>query len=585
MLRPAAAGPWPALRFLWRRSSANGLRAMARRVRQPRYAAGLLAGIAYFAWMGWIVLSPTEDAPDARKTAAFLAFAAPPLLATLAAGWWMSGRTHMALAFGPAEVQFLFQAPIARRTLLHFKLAKAQFTLLPMAVMLSAVFSALSAVPWALTVVSVWALLTVGHLHQLVSGLLRASWTHQGRAALRRQGWPLALLTLAGAAMLWALWPLAGAFRAAQEPIQVLWALEAALAHPAAALVLLPFHVAVGPLVAADVVGWGVGMAGLLSLGGLHYMWLVRIDAAFEELAAEAGVELQAIQTAFKEGRLGALQTGRHEATGRPWFRLGPTGHPAVAVFWKNFTAFTRTLSIVQALAIAATFLGFWTILLFAAESPEAAALRAAGLPGMLMPLALVMGPLLLRNDLRTDFQRLESMRTWPVSARSLVAAEVAGSGVSLLFVELFFLAPAFIFLRMGGPDLPAAWWLWAALGGVLVLLPPLCLLAAGIQNILVVIFPGWMELGPAQGQGLDRMGGMMVMMLVTSLLLSAGLLVPVVFGGVVAARLYAVLGQAALWPGFAAVWAVLAGEVVLLVTLLGEAYAEMDPSAEDLLR
>ena len=42
-----------------------------------------------------------------------------------------------------------------------------------------------------------------------------------------------------------------------------------------------------------------------------HYVWIVRIDAAFEETAAEAGIELQEITTAFKEGRLGVLQASK----------------------------------------------------------------------------------------------------------------------------------------------------------------------------------------------------------------------------------------------------------------------------------
>ena len=205
------AGPWPALWFAWRRSGVNRLRAMAKRIRQPRYAAGMVAGLAYFAWFGWMVLGPSEDGPDMARTVGVLSFAAPLLLAALAAGWWMSGRMHMALAFTPPEVQFYFQAPIARRTLLHYKLAKAQVTLIPMALLFSVLLRALGPLPWLLVAVSLWGLFTVGHLHQIASGLLRTSWSHQGLAALRRQGWPLAVLALAAAGMLWALQPLAGA--------------------------------------------------------------------------------------------------------------------------------------------------------------------------------------------------------------------------------------------------------------------------------------------------------------------------------------------------------------------------------------
>lgn len=558
---------------------------MAKRIRQPRYAAGMVAGLAYFAWFGWMMLGPSEDGPDMAQAVGVLSFAAPLLLASLAAGWWMSGRMHMALAFTPPEVQFYFQAPIARRTLLHYKLAKAQVTLLPMALLMSLLFRVLVPLPWVFVLISLWGAMTVGHLHQIASGLLRASWAHQGRPALRRQGWPLAVLALATAGMLWALQPLAGAFRNAQEPIQILWALEGAMGHPAAAFILLPFHIAVGPLVAPDALAWLPAMAGLLALGVLHYLWLIRIDAAFEELAAEAGVELQAIQSAMREGRLGGLQTGKDRRVNRPWFRLRPLGHPAIAVFWKNFTAFTRSLTFGSVITIWTTFFGFWVILLFAAETPEEAALAAAALPGFLIPMAVVIGPLFLRNDLRTDFQRLELVRSWPISGRDLVAAEVAGSAASLLLTVTYFLVPAFVFLLLAKPDFPAWWWPWAGLGSAVLVLPLMCAISTGIQNILAVNFPAWLEFGPAQGQGLDQMGGMMVMMIITALLLAIAFLAPVVFGGVVGLRLYLVIGEAAVWPALLGVWLALAGEVLILVTLLGEAYEEMDPSAEGLLR
>ena len=45
-------------------------------------------------------------------------------LALFTAKWWLLGSTNSALAFTPAEVQLLFPAPIRRRTLVLYKIAR-----------------------------------------------------------------------------------------------------------------------------------------------------------------------------------------------------------------------------------------------------------------------------------------------------------------------------------------------------------------------------------------------------------------------------------------------------------------------------
>jgi hypothetical protein len=256
-----------------------------------------------------------------------------------------------------------------------------------------------------------------------------------------------------------------------------------------------------------------------------------------------------------------------------------------VAVFWKNFTAFTRSVSLTAAVLLPVTFLAFWLILLFGTDDPNEATLAAASLPLMSVVFTLFMGPLFLRNDFRTDFQRLEMVRTWPLSGRDLVAAEIGGAAASLTLVLLFFLSMSLGIAVLGDARLPFPWMPWAGVAGGLLVLPLAAAVSVGVQNVLAVNFPAWIQFGPAQQQGLDQMGGMLVTMLLTSVLLSAALLVPVMVGASVAFRLFLLVGKAAIWPGLGAFWLALTGEVVVLVTLLGDAYEEMDPSEADLLR
>jgi hypothetical protein len=576
---------WSALGFVWWRSLANRARGWRERMRGPKYALGSLFGFAYFAWLTWTLLGGKDgEGPDPVAVVSGARSLGPLVLAVLALAWWVSGRTHMALAFKPAEVHFLFQAPIRREILLQYKLVRAQVSILSMALLFSAIIVRAVPLSWPLIAFSMWVLFTTIHLHQIAAGLTRASWGNQGRVGRRRMALPVAVLFAAVAALAWALFPLTRMVSSAGSGASLLSELQVALSRPAAIVVLMPFDVALSPLLASGFAEWSGAILGALALLALHYIWVVRTDAHFEDAAAEAGVELQSITSAMKEGRLGALRLSSQKVVGRPWFRLSPTGHPAMAILWKSFTAFTRSFGLVQVLSLIAAFFGFWVLLLFIEGDAREASLAAMVLPAALVPMGIFFGPLFLRNDLRTGLQRLEVVRTLPLAGRDLVAAEIAASSLSLTLMLIFFTLIAFVFYQISTLAPPTDWRPWAVLGLALLLLPPLCGLAMGIQNVLAVIFPAWVPLGPTQAQGIDQMGGMMLSMLITGVLLAAGLLAPVIVGGTVALRTWAVLGLWTALPAFVALWGTLVGEVLVFVVLLGDAFDELDPTAEGLL-
>lgn len=62
-------------------------------------------------------------------------------------------------------------------------------------------------------------------------------------------------------------------------------------------------------------------------------------------------------------------------------------------------------------------------------------------------------------------------------------------------------------------------------------------------KTTTLLAFPAWMEYGPSKSQGIDHMGGMMVSMLITGILLALALLVPAMCGGAVAFRLLPFFG------------------------------------------
>ncbi|NCW46065.1 MAG: hypothetical protein EBV77_11515, partial [Gemmatimonadaceae bacterium] len=126
--------------FLYRHSWVNRLRSQAARVRSPRYIAAVVLGMTYLYW----ALFRNTRAGGAPLTQLLLADAtvvfASTLLLLSSARWWVFGADRSALAFTPAEVQFLFPAPITRRGLVHTKLLRMQFAIFVNTIIFSVIF-------------------------------------------------------------------------------------------------------------------------------------------------------------------------------------------------------------------------------------------------------------------------------------------------------------------------------------------------------------------------------------------------------------------------------------------------------------
>ena len=115
-----------AMVFLWAASARNRALHQVRRLRQPKYLVGAMVGALYvyslllrrlgFSQSGWDDVSPL-----ARMFGEFMLGAA--LLGTLLSSWAL-GPDRPSLSFSETEVQHFFPAPVSRRELLHFKLAR-----------------------------------------------------------------------------------------------------------------------------------------------------------------------------------------------------------------------------------------------------------------------------------------------------------------------------------------------------------------------------------------------------------------------------------------------------------------------------
>ena len=113
-----------ALLYLTLCSVRNRLRVRMRRLRQPRYLIGSIVGglycyVAFFRPGRSSTGTYGPLALIARYPGTLELMGSAFLFATVALAWILPRSGRVALAFSPADVQFLFPAPITRRQLIH----------------------------------------------------------------------------------------------------------------------------------------------------------------------------------------------------------------------------------------------------------------------------------------------------------------------------------------------------------------------------------------------------------------------------------------------------------------------------------
>jgi ABC-2 type transport system permease protein len=566
-------------------SARNRMARQLRRLRTPRYAIAVLAGLAYFFLIfgGWTRPSPGEQALGAQYLAAARAIG-PLFLGVLAAWWWLWGGHRHGLVLTPAETHLLVPAPLRRRDIVRFKLLNAQLPIV-FSALLATLLTRATVLPWPLRLLSLWVLFATLHQHQVAASLVNAAAEQQGRAGLRRQRVPLVMFSAAFLVVAAALLRAGLEIRAAFSPQFALERLAAVMTEPAPRVVLTPFRLLLEPLTAATPVEWAPAFILALAVLAAHYAWLQRTDAAFEEAAAAQGAVVAERQAAIRSGGAARLWLTRSGKGGpsRPLLPLAPMGPPAWAVLWKNVLYLQR---IVRPTVVVIALVGLLVLAgpgIAASGSPDQA-LRRGGIVLLLLGgMVLVAGPLAIRNDLRLDLAYMDALRTWPLRGRDLVAAEIGASALMVTGLHLPLVIAGIVMLTLAGSIA-----VLTGLAGVvfaLLLLPPLVALAVTIQNAIALLYPGWVRLGGHGSGGMEAIGQNLLTLVGTLLLLAVTAIPPLAVAGVVAGPLVLLAPVIAVPAGVLAAAATIAAEVWLLVRWLGRVFDRTDPVEAGLLR
>ncbi len=582
-----------ALAYLRAVSILNRVRAFLGRLRSPKYIAGALFAAAYFYYflVRPLFLGPGRVARSQVHTASMIGVALASMIA-IRVGWvlvgWVVPSSKPALRFTPAEIDFLFPAPVSRRTLVHFSLVNAQLATFVSALILGAVWGARSesAAIIVRLVLGWWIFLSTVELHRSGINLTYARLRERGVDARRVQAAAAGALVLVAVAAVAALraspWPSASDFSSGAAFGSYLGGIAG---HGAFRLAALPVRMLAGPILAGSARGFLVALVPAALLLAAHYRWVLGMEVSFAEGSIALAEKRARILAAAQSGQ--PLALAPRKAGGDP-FRLSPHGPVEIAFLWKNLVSISvvnwRTLLAGGLLVVQAIVVGTVIVTETKGGRIPVGAVVVTVCAIMLAFYAVLVGPQLLRQDLRQDLHNVDILKTYPIPGWRLVLGEMLAP-LALLSVILWVLlsAATVALLSVRGPILgldPGG--RLAVAASLAAVAPAVCAVRLVACNAQALWFPGWVRNPGTRPQGIDVMGQRMLLGLADLLVILLSLFPAAVAAALAILATEWILGlAAALALGTAAVLVVLGAECAVGIWLVGERFGALDLSSE----
>lgn len=551
------------LLFIARATLKNMLLRQARRLRQPRYLAATAMGLFYvwgiFARHGMTPRSVRLTMESTVMAAFLLAF---PLVLIL---WtWLFGGDEASLSFSEAEIQFLFPAPLTRNQLVHYKLARTLLFSAFTALLVTVGFGQRVGAPLGRFFVAAWLGVATLGLHNIAASLTRASLLQRGTSAPARR---LVALLIPAALAACAIAAFLGSPSVPPHPVELQRWFHAFIFDSPLRWASLPFRPAIELALRPGETPAALALAGALLSLAVHYAWALSTGADFQDGALAA---------AEKRGRRLEQRRKGHlplRAARAPW-KLAPSGHPTVAIFWKNLTAAVRLLSLRVTIALGLAALALLVPVLF--TQGEVRRILAAGALTLLAGYFTLFGTQILRIDFRLDLPNIDLLRTLPLRGWHIAAGEVLAPVAVLTVAQWLCLASAAAVVPASSLDGASRVAVAAALA---LLLPPVNLCLVIVQNGAALIFPAWVAAGVQGARGIEAMGQRLLTLAGTLLVVGIGLVPAAIagLGAVALVGLFSGFGSLALVLGAAAASAVLLGEGAFGVLYLGRLFERFD--------
>jgi hypothetical protein len=559
----------------------NRIRVRLKRLREPRYLIGAFVGAAYLYFSVFARLRSNTRLVASRGRASRAGRPNPlPSFIEHGSGFigaflfiaavlaWILPLSSAMLDFTGAEVQFLFPAPVSRRALLVHRLMRSQIGLLFGAVISSFVVPSATGLSRLRFAVTVWLIMVTVRVYFTGVTLVRSRLLSPNAAA-RRVAWiPLSVIATAvaivgGSAV--------GTF-SANPPAgftDLITRLETIFATGATGVVLWPFTAMTRPLFAPLGVPFLTALVWPLGILAVTFAWVMYSDGALQDAMAHV------VERRTDEPRTQTRVAARARATG---LSLAPTGRLEAAFCWKNATQMMRSGGrtiiryIAPLIAVGAT----GATLAFSATNSRGGAAAACVFAGGLAAFFAILGPQMVRTDLRSDLQHLELLKTWPVKPAVVVRGEMLWPIMLLSGVVALAIACAAIFSAAAFPQVALATRLSTAVAALIVA-PALLAAQYLVHNAAAVFFPAWIPQGDQRPRGLDAMGQRLIMLGGVMLCVIVLMLPGAIAAGAIWFAFQRLVGTLVFIPAAVVCSALVAVEVLAFSELLGRFYEELD--------
>lgn len=581
-----------ALVYLQATTIFNSIRQRIRRLRQPKYLFGALAGAAYLYFFVFHRMfqggadghGPGITGLPPEMTQLMAAIGGLVLLVIVVLAWLLPSD-RAALRFSEAEVAFLFPAPLSRVSLIQFSLLRSQLAIFFSAFLMSLLLRrggsmGSSALQQAF---GIWLMLAILKLHFLGASFVRERLLDLGVRPLLRRVVVGGLVLLVAAGCWW--WIRGHIPLPRQADIEDGHALAnyvgSILDAPPVSWVLAPFKATVTPLFA---IGGDAFLRALLPALGLlfaHYLWVVRSNVSFEEASIDRARQRAERRTATGAGKQ-PFQRGPAKPRSAP-FQLAPVGFPPVAFLWKGLIGAgpmwrLRTWLIACAIIVLG---GRW----LAADPALRPLLKIlGGLAAMACVWLFLAGPMFVQRGLRQTLDHLDVLKASPLRGWQIVLGELLTPIAIITFAQWLLLVAGLVSLsgRTDSGGMLAAANVYSSAVGIALIAPPLCGLMLCVPFAGLLYFPAWADSPGGRGGGIEVMGQRMIFFGAYLVTLALALIPAVLVGGLVF-LLVNWLGNlpSALLSGALVAGLVLAAEMATTVWWLGMRVDRFDVSQE----
>ena len=264
-------------------------------------------------------------------------------------------------------------------------------------------------------------------------------------------------------------------------------------------------------------------------------------------------------------------------------FPLKPEGPAETAILWKNLILLGRYVSAKTMLRVLPLVI---MVGVFAANADRAGGVSSV-VAGLCLPFAamlLLLGPQMMRNDLRQDLAALPMLKTWPVTGAAIVRGEVlAPTLVVTAMIWLLVLLGAMLGGELFSKAGAEAWLSRASIAvAAAIVAPAIVLSQTVVLNGIAVLFPAWSTLGASRARGIDAMGQRLVMLAGILLPLTLSLLPGAIVAGVVVFIVRWLTGTIIVILPALIVAAIVLAECWIATELLGRVLDRTDVSAID---